>query len=153
MQIREASLRQDFDWLVHMDRQPDNNPIGFNDIVYHLTRDEGNHRRIFVAVDERSDKIMGYVCVIPARASNKARLKALYVLPDYRHKGVGQSLLKHAESIAMMMFKTGIYVEIEDTNEVGRKFVLLNGYQLMAHNARRYHSYYNRHALFYEKFF
>lgn len=73
------------------------------------------------------DKLVGYVS-ISVDDNNAAELHNLAVLPGYRHKGYGKSLLDFCEKKAKEMGCNKIKIDIIEENKVLKDWYLKNGF-------------------------
>jgi len=73
------------------------------------------------------EKLVGYVS-ISIDEDNAAELHNLAVLPGYRHKGYGKSLLDYCEKRAKEMRCNKIKIEIIEENKILKDWYLKNGF-------------------------
>lgn len=87
-----------------------------NRLRWHLM---GEHRPMYAYYE--NDKIIGYYSLL--RLENHAcELNNVCVLPEYRHRGIGEELLKHAFESVMKIGCTKINIGIVEENVVLRKW-------------------------------
>ena len=77
------------------------------------------HRPMFVYCME--DKIVGYYSLSQAQGE-KIELNNLSVLPNYRHRGIGEALLMHAFEQAKLAGCSVVNIGIVEENQVLRKW-------------------------------
>lgn len=83
------------------------------------------HRPMFAYFD--GEKIVGYYSLM-LQSDNECELNNLCVLPEYRHKGIGEELLKNAFSTAKDLNIGKINIGIVEENKVLRKWYELFGF-------------------------
>lgn len=79
----------------------------------------GEHRPMYAYYDNGS--IVGYYSLL-LQENNQCELNNLCVLPDYRHKGIGEALLQHAYQTAKELNCNKINIGIVEENQVLRKW-------------------------------
>ncbi len=79
----------------------------------------GEKRPMYAYYDE--GKIVGYYSLL-LQENNECELNNVCVLPDYRHKGIGEELLKHALQTAKTLGCRKINIGIVEENVVLRKW-------------------------------
>ena len=82
------------------------------------------HRLMFL--DEEDGVICGYYSLL-IKDGGECELGSLSVLPEYRHRGIGTSLLKHAEDTARKKGLSVLNLSIVEENTVLRKWYERNG--------------------------
>ena len=82
------------------------------------------HRLMFL--DEEDGVICGYYSLL-IKDSGECELGNLSVLPEYRHRGIGTNLLKHAMDTARKQGLSILYLSIVEENTVLRKWYERNG--------------------------
>ena len=85
---------------------------------------EGEHRPMFVFEDD--GVICGYYSLL-LQENGECELNNLAVLPEYRHKGIGRELLKHAADEAGKAGCKVMNIGIVEENQVLRKWYEANG--------------------------
>ena len=80
---------------------------------------EGEHRLMYT--EERDGILCGYYS-LQLRDSGECELGNLSVLPEYRHNGIGYSLLKHAMDTARKQNCRIMHLGIVEENTVLRKW-------------------------------
>lgn len=85
-------------------------------IRWHLL---GEQRPMYAYFDK--DSIVGYYS-LALQDNNECELNNLCVLPPYRHKGIGESLLLHAHETAKELGCTTLNIGIVEENQVLRKW-------------------------------
>ena len=90
-------------------------------LVWHL---EAEHRLMYV--NEESGVICGYYSLL-LRDRGRCELGNLSVLPAYRHRGIGGSLLRHSMEMAKAQNCTVMNLSIVEENQVLRKWYERNG--------------------------
>lgn len=80
---------------------------------------DGEHRLMYV--DEEDGVIRGYYSLL-LRGNGECELSNLSVLPEYRHQGIGGSLLRHAADTARGLQCTVINLGIVEENIRLRKW-------------------------------
>ena len=86
----------------------------------------GEHRPMFVFVD--NDVIVGYYSLL-LQDNNQCELNNLCVIPAYRHKGIGEALLKHAFEAAQELNCRKINIGIVEENKVLRTWYETFGFK------------------------
>lgn len=71
--------------------------------------------------------IVGYYSLL-LQDNNECELNNVCVLPEYRHKRIGQQLLQHAFAIATELGCTKMNIGIVEENEVLKKWYVSNGF-------------------------
>lgn len=79
----------------------------------------GEHRPMYAFYD--NDTIVGYYS-LGLQENNECELNNLCVIPAYRHKGIGEELLKSAFETAKKLNRTKINIGIVEENKVLRKW-------------------------------
>ena len=82
------------------------------------------HRLMFV--DEEDGVIRGFYSLL-FRDENECELGSLSVLPEYRHRGIGTALLRHAVSTAREHQRKIMRLSIVEENRVLRQWYERNG--------------------------
>ena len=82
------------------------------------------HRLMFL--DEEDGMICGYYSLL-LKDNGECELGSLSVLPEYRHRGIGASLLKHAADMARKQNCGVMDLSIVEENAVLRKWYERNG--------------------------
>lgn len=85
---------------------------------------EGEHRPMFVFEDD--GVLCGYYSLL-FQENGECELNNLAVLPEYRHKGIGKELLKHASDEARKAGCKVLNFGIVEENQVLRKWYEANG--------------------------
>ncbi len=80
---------------------------------------QGEHRPMYAYFDE--GRIVGYYSLL-VQDNNQCELNNLCVIPAYRHKGIGERLLKHAFDVAQELNCKKINIGIVEENQVLRKW-------------------------------
>ena len=85
---------------------------------------DGEHRLMYL--DEENGVIRGYYSL---RLNNDGtcELGNLSVLPEYRHRGIGEKMLRHSFETAMAQHCTMMNLSIVEENKVLRKWYERNG--------------------------
>jgi ribosomal protein S18 acetylase RimI-like enzyme len=60
-----------------------------------LKKSAGGALRIDLARDTETDGLIGY-CITSITAANHGEIESIYIEPDYRHRGIGDILMKKA---------------------------------------------------------
>ena len=92
-----------------------------NRLLWHM---DSEHRLMFV--DEEDGVIRGYYSLL-LKKDNECELSNLSVLPEYRHRGIGAALLKHAVRIAREHHCKVMRLSIVEENTVLRNWYEQNG--------------------------
>lgn len=79
----------------------------------------GEHRPMYAFYDK--GRIVGYYSLL-LQDNNQCELNNLCVIPAYRHKGIGERLLKHAFDVAQELNCKKINIGIVEENQVLRKW-------------------------------
>lgn len=85
----------------------------------------GEHRPMYAYYDD--DVIVGYYSLL-LQDNNECELNNVCVLPAYRHKGIGEELLKHAFKIAEDLDCKKMNIGIVEENVVLRKWYETYGF-------------------------
>lgn len=85
-------------------------------LKYHLLEE---HRPMYAFYDK--EDIVGYYSLF-VQDNNECELNNLSVIPAYRHRGIGEELLKHAFKIAKELDCNKINIGIVEENNVLRKW-------------------------------
>lgn len=91
-------------------------------LKWHLTSE---HRPMSAFYD--NGKIVGYYSLL-LQENNECELNNLCVLPEYRHKGIGEALLKDAFQVAEELNCTKMNIGIVEENAVLKKWYELFGF-------------------------
>ena len=92
-----------------------------NRLLWHM---DSEHRLMFV--DEEGGVIRGYYSLL-LTDGDECELGNLSVLPEYRHRGIGTALLKHAAETARQLGRGVMRLSIVEENKVLRKWYEQNG--------------------------
>ena len=92
-----------------------------NRLTWHM---DSEHRLMFV--DEEDGTVRGYYSLL-LKKDNECELGNLSVLPEYRHRGIGTALLKHAAETARRQNCRTMRLSIVEENTVLRKWYEQNG--------------------------
>lgn len=91
-----------------------------------------NESEIFLAIDEKNNKGMGFIQLFPLFSSVSMKrlwlLNDLYVYEDYRKQGVGEALMKSAEELAIETKAKGLALETHSENYTAQKLYDKTGY-------------------------
>lgn len=79
----------------------------------------GEHRPMYAFFDNGT--MVGYYSLL-LQENNQCELNNLCVLPAYRHKGIGEELLKHAFKVAQELNCNKVNIGIVEENKVLRKW-------------------------------
>ncbi len=79
----------------------------------------GEHRPMYAFYDQ--GVIVGYYSLL-LQDNNECELNNLCVAPSYRHKGIGEELLKHAFKVAQDLNCNKINIGIVEENKVLKKW-------------------------------
>lgn len=82
------------------------------------------HRMMFL--DEEDGVICGYYSLL-LKGNAECELGSLSVLPEYRHRGIGTNLLKHAVDTAKQQHCSVMNLSIVEENTVLRRWYERNG--------------------------
>ncbi|MBO5967740.1 MAG: GNAT family N-acetyltransferase [Clostridia bacterium] len=85
-------------------------------LVWHLV---GEHRPMFAYFD--NETIGGYYSLL-LQENNDCELNNLCVLPVYRHRGIGEALLKHSFEVAKELNCKKMNIGIVEENQVLRRW-------------------------------
>ena len=85
---------------------------------------DGEHRLMYL--DEEDGRICGYYSLKPEE-NGECELGSLAVIPEYRHRGIGGSLLRHALETAEKQDFTVVNLSIVEENQVLRRWYERNG--------------------------
>ncbi|MBR7184410.1 MAG: GNAT family N-acetyltransferase [Clostridia bacterium] len=77
------------------------------------------HRPMFVYLID--DKIVGYYS-LSAPNEGETELNNLSVLPEFRHNGIGEAMLKHAFAFAKAQACSAIHIGIVEENQTLRRW-------------------------------
>ena len=91
-------------------------------INWHL---KGEHRPMYAYW--KDGVIVGYYSLL-LQDNNECELNNVCVLPEYRHKGIGEELLKHAFAISVELGCTKVNIGIVEENEVLKKWYASYGF-------------------------
>ncbi len=91
-------------------------------IIWHL---EGEQRPMYAYWED--GVIVGYYSLL-IQDNKECELNNMCVLPMYRHKGVGEKLLKHAFGIAKELGCTNMNIGIVEENAVLKKWYISYGF-------------------------
>ena len=92
-----------------------------NRLLWQMFRE---HRLMFL--DEEDGVIRGYYSLL-LKDGGECELGSLSVLPEYRHRGIGTSLLKHSMDTARQQHCSVLNLSIVEENTVLRKWYERNG--------------------------
>ena len=90
-------------------------------LAWHMDHE---HRLMFL--DEEDSKICGYYSLL-LKEDGESELGNLSVLPEYRHRGIGTELLKHAMNTAREQNCRILRLSIVEENTVLRQWYEQNG--------------------------
>ena len=90
-------------------------------LIWHMDQE---HRLMFL--EEESGVIRGYYSLL-LRQDGECELGNLSVLPEYRHRGIGTELLRHAVSTAQKQHCVIMRLGIVEENTVLRQWYEKNG--------------------------
>jgi len=101
-----------------------------------LERIQKKESVIFIATIE--NKIVGFTQLYPLFSSLSMKrswlLNDLYILEEYRGKGISKQLINSAKQLAKETNSAGIMLETEKTNTVGNKLYPSSGFVLYEKN-------------------
>lgn len=86
---------------------------------------ENEHRPMFAYYDD--EEIVGYYS-LAILGERKCELNNLCVIPSYRHRGLGEQLLKHAFDVASALNCTTMHISIVEENEVVKRWYQSMGF-------------------------
>ena len=92
-----------------------------NRLAWHMLKE---HRLMFL--DEEDGVIRGYYSLLP-QENGECEFSNLSVLPEYRHRGIGTALLKHAMDTARGLNRSVMNLSIVEENTVLRKWYERSG--------------------------
>ena len=92
-----------------------------NRLLWQMFRE---HRLMFL--DEEGGVIRGYYSLL-MKDGGECELGSLSVLPEYRHRGIGTSLLKHSMDTARQQHCSVLNLSIVEENTVLRQWYERNG--------------------------
>ena len=75
----------------------------------------GEHRPMYAGYE--NGKIVGYYSLL-LQENNECELNNLSVIPEYRHRGIGEALLKHAFNLAKELKCNKVNISIVEENTV-----------------------------------
>ena len=90
-------------------------------LLWHM---DNEHRLMFL--DEEDGVIRGYYSLL-LKNDGECELGNLSVLPEYRHRGIGTALLKHAVNTAREQNRALMRLSIVEENTMLRKWYERNG--------------------------
>lgn len=79
----------------------------------------GEHRPMYAFYD--NEKVVGYYSLL-LQEHNECELNNLCVIPEWRHKGIGEKLLKHSFKVVQDLNCNKINIGIVEDNRVLRKW-------------------------------
>lgn len=85
-------------------------------LLWHL---EGEHRQMYVYED--NGMIVGYYSLL-SQENRECECSNLCVLPEYRHKGIGEELLQHAFEVSKDQNCKKMNIGIVEENKVLKKW-------------------------------
>lgn len=85
----------------------------------------GEHRPMYVYVE--NDVIVGYYSLL-LHENEECELNNVCVLPEYRHKGIGEKLMKHAFKIAEGLGCKKVNIGIVEENTVLKEWYVSQGF-------------------------
>jgi GNAT superfamily N-acetyltransferase len=97
-----------------------------------------------ILIDETDEKIItGFVQLYPIFSSTRMKklwlLNDLYVLPNYRGKGISVKLIEKAKEIAKDSDAVGLILETAKSNSIGNSLYLKTGFSI--DNEHNYYSW------------
>lgn len=118
---------QDYLVVKNIWMEADNISFSESDTEFHIEKYlEQNQNCSFVAVCE--GKIIG--TVLSGEDARRGFINHLYVLPEYRNQGIGNTLLSHAERALARKYPTKAYVFVKADNFKGIEYWKKNNYYL-----------------------
>jgi len=99
--------------------------------------EQGNPENVLIAEDtNESGQIIGYIELDPTRTRKQdvVYIRGIYVLPDYRRRGIGNSMLRMVRRHSV---SNQIQLRVEAFTEEGRKF--WNNFGFKVHHYSMYH--------------
>ena len=91
-------------------------------INWHLN---GEHRPMYAYWEDGA--IVGYYSLL-IQDNNECELNNVCVIPEYRHRGIGEELLKHSFTIATELGCTKMNIGIVEENEILKKWYASYGF-------------------------
>ena len=91
---------------------------------------DGEHRLMYL--DEEDGRICGYYS-LRLNGNGTCELGSLSVLPEYRHRGIGEALLKHSAKTAREQHCSVMKLSIVEENTVLRKWYTSTGVRRLNH--------------------
>lgn len=85
----------------------------------------GEHRPMHVYIED--DIIVGYYSLL-LQENEECELNNMCVLPEYRHKGIGEKLMKHAFEIAKELGCKKVNIGIVEENTVLKEWYASQGF-------------------------
>ncbi|MEZ5054281.1 MAG: GNAT family N-acetyltransferase [Chitinophagales bacterium] len=106
----------------------------FKSAVRFLTeRIERNESEIFVAETETT-QIVGFVQLYPLYSSTRMQrlwlLNDLFVLPEFRSKGISIALIEKSKALCLETNACGLQLETAKTNNIGNNLYPKTGFEL-----------------------
>ena len=88
-------------------------------------RDRILHNESVIYVAEENQKLVGFTQLYPQFSSTRMKkawlLNDLYVLKEYRGKGISKQLIEKAKQLAKDTHSAGLSLETEKTNTIGNQ--------------------------------
>ena len=91
-----------------------------------------NNEIYFITIDEQKGNLTGFI--IGTIIDQSAEVFLIYVSEEYRHEGIGKSLLKSIERNAK-----DIILEVSKENKIALNLYNNSGYQVIATRPKYYH--------------
>ncbi len=86
---------------------------------------KGEHRPMYVYMED--DVIVGYYSLLQ-QENEECELNNVCVLPEYRHKGIGEQLMRHAFKIAEELGCKKVCIGIVEENTVLKEWYASQGF-------------------------
>lgn len=86
---------------------------------------KGEHRSMYVYIED--DVIVGYYSLLQ-QENEECEVNNVCVLPEYRHKGIGEQLMRHAFKIAEELGCKKVCIGIVEENTVLKEWYASQGF-------------------------
>ena len=92
---------------------------------------------VYLALTDE-DLVVGFTQLYPLFSSTRMKrlwlLNDLYIVPEYRGKGISKQLIDRAKKLAIATDAAGISLETEKSNIIGNQLYPRTGFELDDHN-------------------
>ncbi len=102
--------------------------------AFNFIKERVDKKEAVIFVEEENGKLIGFTQLYPQFSSTRMQktwlLNDLYILPNYRGRGISRKLIEAAKQLAIDTEAAGLLLETEKTNTIGNNLYPSAGFQL-----------------------